>query len=377
MAKLKVCQLVTDLALGGEEAAVCELARGLDPDRFAVRVVAFRGGQAAGRFEAAGVDLTVLDVRGSWDPSTLSRLTDALRAHGTDLLHTHLFHADLAGRPAARLAAVPHVVHTVHTTAGRFRPWQFAYARFLANSCDRIVCVCPTARELHARRSGLPAWRYAVIPDGVGPEAFGRDGAARRALRSDWGVGDECVLVGFLGPLEQERGIDALLGAVSHLGARGDPVEVVIAGDGPRRQAVENFIAHGEGGRHARFAGGPRCRRDLLAAVDVLVAPCRWEVRPLELVEAMAAGVPAIVTDVPGVRDIVVDGQTGLVVRRGDVAALAEAVVRLVRDRALLAALAQAGKAAVKERFTIAATVAAHEALYAEVAGGPPRGRKR
>ena len=75
-----------------------------------------------------------------------------------DLLHTHLFHADLVGRIAASLAAVPHLVHTVHTAEGRFRPWQFAMARMFAGACDRIICVSPSVQRLHARRAGLPAW---------------------------------------------------------------------------------------------------------------------------------------------------------------------------------------------------------------------------
>jgi len=368
MRPLRICQLVRDLDPAGPERNVYELVRRLDPQRYHVKVVALRGGAMAEPLAEAGVELAVLDVRGRWDLPKLSRLTDTLRTYGTDVLHTHLFSADLAGRPAARLAAVRHVVHTVHIADGRYRPWQFAYARFLANSCDRIVCTCESVRQLHSRRSGLPQWRYAVIGDGVDSDAFRRSEADRRRLRAEWGIGQEQILAAYVGQLDYAKGIDTLLAAFSHLGARGDPTDIVIAGDGSRRQAVENFIAHGEGGGCARLLGHVADRRAVLSAADLLIAPSRWEVWPVALAEAMAMGLSVIGTDVPGTRDVITDGQTGVLVGRNDAAGLAEAVLELAGDAERRRALGEAARRAAIEDHAIDAMVDAHEALYADVA---------
>jgi len=366
--RVKVCQLITELGPAGAERCVYELARRLDRNRFDVQVASLRGGVVAEWLGEAGIRVTVLGVRGRWDVRGLGKLVRLLRRERIDLLHTHLFHADLVGRPAAALAGVPHLVHTVHTVEGRFRPWQFAYARLLADSCERIVCVSASARDAHARRSGLPLRRYAVIPNGLDAGAFARDEGSRRRLRGQWALGGDQVLAAFVGRLDYEKGLDVLLSAMSHLAARGRPVEAVIAGDGPQRRMVENFVAHGEGGRHCRYLGFVRDVRAVLSAADVFVMPSRWEGFGLAAAEAMAASLPVIASDIPALRDLLAEGTAGLLVERDDSLSLAEAIDRLADDAPLRAALGSAGRRRVVESHPIEQNIAAHERLYAELA---------
>lgn len=377
MRRLRVCHLITELGPAGAERCVYELARRLDRTRFDVQVAALRGGAVAEWLAAAGVPVTVLGVRGRWDVGKLARLVELLRGR-VDLLHTHLFHADLVGRVAGSLAAVAHLVHTVHTAEGRFRPWQFAMARLLAEQCDRIICVSPSVQRLHARQAGLPAWRYAVIPNGIDAEAFAPDAEARARLRQQWGLEasgepgradrDQHVLLAYVGRLDHEKGIDVLLSAVSHLAARGTGVDLVIAGDGPRRRLVENFVAHGEGGPRCRYLGHVDDVRAVLSAADLLVVPSRWEGFALAAAEGMACGLAVIGSDVPGLRDLVLDGRTGLLVERADAVALAEAIMRLSADAATRRAMGQAGRERIVREYPLSAMVAAHERLYLEVA---------
>ena len=156
---------------------------------------------------------------------------------------------------------------------------------------------------------------------------------------------------------------------MSNRAARGTPVDLVIAGDGPRRRVVENFIAHGEGGRHCRWLGYVEDVRSVLSAADMLVMPSRWEGFGLAAGEAMAASLPVVGTDVAGLRDVVVDGETGILVPRDDVIALTEAIERLADDPDLRARLGRAGRQRVETRFDIDSTVATHERLYTHIAG--------
>ena len=367
MRRIKICQLITELGPAGAERCVYELSRRLDRDRFDVQVMALRGGAVAGWLSEAGIRVTVLDIRGRWDVRGLVRLARLLREEQIDLLHAHLFHADLVARPAASLAAVPHLVHTVHTAEGRFRPWQFAYARFTAAACERIVCVSESARDFHARRSGLPPWRYTVIHNGLDAGAFARDESSRRRLRTEWNLGDDRVLTAYVGRLDHEKGLDLLLSATSHLAARGRPVDLVIAGDGPQRRMVENFIAHGEGGRRCRYVGFLRDVRDILSAADMFIMPSRWEGFGLAAAEAMAASLPVIASDIPALRDLLGGGSAGLLVEPTDSVSLAEAMERLADDPPLRAAMGDAGRRRVVEAFPIEANIAAHEKLYSEL----------
>lgn len=369
MRSLRICQLITSLGVGGAERGLYELARRLDRGRFDVQVVALQGGEVAGWLADAGIKTTVLGVRGKWDVLKLPRLTELLRRERIDVLHTHLFHADLPGRPAARAASVPHVVHTVWTAEGRFWLWQFAWARLAADACDRIICVSESVRAHHAARSGLPAGCYVVIPWGIDVEAFSRDAASRRRLRRQWGIDPGTVLAAFVGRLESYKGVDTLLAAMSHLGGRGDAIDLVIAGDGPKHPAVENFISHGEGGSRARLLGHVDDVRSVLSAADIFVMPSLWEGWPLALGEAMSASLPAVGTDVPGIRDLIADGRTGLLIEREDPVALADAIRRLADDEVLCARLGEAARTMIVEHFSIDATVAAHERLYDEIAG--------
>jgi len=369
MPRIRICEIITELAPAGAERCVYELATRLNKDRFDTEVIGLRGGQVAEWLAQAGVKVSVLGVRSRLEFWRILNLTEMLRRGQFDIVHTHLFHADLVGRAAARLAAVRHIVHTIHTAEGRFRPWQFAYTRFLSGYCDRLVCVSRSARDYHARCSGLPLERYTVIPNGVDTEAFRPDPACRQRFRQEWGLGDGEVLVCFVGRLDHEKGIDTLLAAMSHLGARGHATDIVIAGDGPRRAIVENFIRHGEGGRRCRLLGFVQDVRGALNAADIFVMPSRWEGFGLAAAEAMSMGLPVIATRVPGLSDLVIDGQTGLLIDRGDAVSLAEAITQLAGDAERRRRFGQAGRDSVTQRYPISANIAAHEQLYADVAG--------
>ncbi|MDY6913650.1 MAG: glycosyltransferase [Planctomycetota bacterium] len=368
MRRLHVCQLITELAPAGAERCVYELARRLDGRRFDVQVVSLRGGAVADRLHACGVKVSVLGVRGRWDLLKLATLTSILRRERIDLLHTHLFHADLAGRPAAYLASVPHIVHTVHVAEGRFRPWQFAAARLLAGCCDRIICVSESVRSFHARRSGLPLRRYSVVPNGIDAAAFARDEAARSRLRAQWGVGPDEILLAAVGRLDRQKGTDVLLAAMEQLTARKWGGKLVLAGDGPERRIVENFIAHTDCGKKVRLLGFVDDVQGLLSAADIFVMPSRWEGWPLALAEAMAAQLPIVASDAPGICDVLVDGQTGLMVLPEDAAALAKAIERLAGDAELRTRLAQAARREVVQKHSIEKNIARHEEIYEEVA---------
>jgi len=377
MERIRICHLITTLGVGGAERGVYELSRRLDRERFDVRVAALRGGPVEGWLRGAGIPVHVAGVRDKWDALKLPALAGLLRRERIDILHTHLFHADLAGRPAAAGAGVRHVLHTVWTAEGRFRPWQFAYARLLKGTCERIVCVSESVRRHHARRSGLPGTCYTVIPWGVDTDIFARSVESRRRLRREWQLHDEDVLAAFVGRLEFYKGVETMLAAMDRLAsAGGSGVRLVVAGDGPQRPAVERYVAQRKAGERVRYLGHVEDVPALLSAADLYVMPSLWEGWPLALGEAMSASLPTVGSDVPGIRDLVVRDATGLLVPARDAAALAEAIGALAGGAALRARMGEAARKRIVECFSIDATVRAHEKLYAEIAAlaGEDRG---
>ncbi|MFP4139936.1 MAG: glycosyltransferase [Phycisphaerae bacterium] len=367
--RIRIVQMITELRPSGAERCVFELTRRLDPERFDVRVVSLRGGEVAGWLARLGYPVEVLGLRGRWDVSKFMRLVGTLRWWRPDVLHTHLFHADLVGRSAAAWVGIPHVVHSVHVAEGRWRPWQFAWSRFTADACSRIVCVSPDVRDHHSWLSGLPASRYTVIPNGIDVDTYTCDPARRASLRRQWGVEEERCLLAFVGRLDPQKGVDLLVSALAHLGARREPMDIVIAGEGPLEPIVRTYAEVGEGGEHCRVLGFVNNVADVLSAADALVLPSRWEGFGLVAAEAMAAGLPVIGTSVPGLRGVVVHGRTGLLVDSEDIQGLAEAMVSLAGDEDARTRYGEAGLRRVRELYDIDRNVQQHAELYKDVTG--------
>jgi len=348
---------------------VYELASRLDKSRFTVEVIALCGGEVAGWLRRAGIEVTVLGVRGKWDAIKLFRLARLLRTRQIDLLHTHLFHADLAGRFAAILAGVDHVIHTVHVAEGRARPWQFAFARLMQRFCDRIVCVSQNVMDFHRRKTGIKRSLYKVIHNGVDINAYSRDADARKRIRDNWQLAEDDFLAAFVGRLDYQKGISTLLEAITQLAEKGSPVNIVLAGAGPQRKAVENHIASAPGGSLCRLLGFTNDIRSVLSAADALVMPSRWEGFGLSALEALAAGLPVIATSVPGLREVVINNVTGILINPDDPAALAAAIQTLRQNPEIRKSLGKAGASRALCTFSIEKNIRAHEKLYADILG--------
>ncbi len=367
---MRIAQLVTTLAPGGAERCVFDLATRLDPEQFDLRVIGLRGGALAGRLQKAGIAVDVLDVtdkrRITHNRRQLERLIDILKSNEIDLLHSHLFHADLFARRAMLRWGVKRPVHPVHVAERRWRPWRGWWARWLRGRCDHIVAVSESVKRYHRRQSHLPASDYTVIPNGIDVARFQPDAEVRRQFRAKWNIGDAEMLAIFVGRLDEQKGVDVLLDAARRLERRNANVTFLLAGAGPMADQVEAACGECERLYHLGFI------EDILSflqAADLFVLPSRWEGWPLALGEAMAAGLPAIGAAGPGITDVITDGQTGLLVPVDDSVALAQAVELLAGDEVRRAQLARAGRGMIRERFTIEQFVTRHESLYHRLMG--------
>jgi len=359
--------MITELGPAGAERCVYELATRLPPDRFAVEVLALRGGAVADALREAGVPVHVLNVRGKLDVAKLPRLIRILRRGRFDLLHTHLFHADLAGRLAVRRARIRHLVHSVHVAERRFRPWRYRWARWAAKRCDRIVCVSASVRDDHARRTGLPAERYTVIHNGVDPSRYARDEASRDAYRRRWSVADTDVVCLFVGRLDPQKGIDILLNGFDRAAAGSADLHLVIAGDGPERKRIARWLTRTNAADRVHVLGRVDDVPGVLSAADIFCQPSRWEGFCLAAAEAMAAGLPVVGSDVPGLNEVVLANQTGVLCPPNAVGPFAAALVALADNPAARARLGAAGRQRILDHLTLDRFVDRHAELYEQV----------
>jgi glycosyltransferase involved in cell wall biosynthesis len=363
---LKVLQLIPTLDRSGAEKQMVLLAKGLPRDRFQVEVaVLTRLGPLAAELAAAGIPVVLIGKRFKLDPIALARLTRFLKARSFDVVQTWIFAANTYGRIASRLAGVPVVVvaeMAVDLWKGRTERF---LDRRLASWCDRLVGNSHAVVDFY-RELGVPEDRLAMIYSGTGDEE--PPAIDPRAVRAEFGFESEAPLVLFAGRLAEQKRVDDLLKALDLLQHVQADLRALIVGDGPLRdQLEETALAYHLDGQ-VRFVGHRDDVPRLLAAADLVVLPSSYEGLPNVVLEAMRFRKPVVATAAPGTTEVVVDGQTGLLVPVGNITLLARAIRDIVRDPVLASRLGAAGRARVEASFRADTMVAQFAELYERLA---------
>jgi glycosyltransferase involved in cell wall biosynthesis len=333
-------------------------------------------------------------IRPLRDLRALLALVRILRRMRPAIVHTHSSKAGILGRLAARLTGVPVVVHSIHGYG--FHDGQPRVLRALLIAAERLAARC-TTRFVAVSRANLqrgieiglfPAERAALIRSGIHLAEFdaaGRDPEIRRgaALRREIGAPEGAPLVGMVACLKPQKDPLAFVEAAARVRREVPETRFLLVGDGALRDVVRRRAARLGLGDRLHLLGWRRDVPRIVAALDVLVLTSLWEGLPRVVPEAIAASVPIVATLADGTADLLRDGVTGLAAPLGDVAGIAERIVRLLRDPALGRDLAARARAVLPE-FDIDAMVRAQETLYrdllreagraieaAEGAGGP------
>jgi len=229
-----------------------------------------------------------------------------------------------------------------------------------------VVAVSEQVRQSFLKELGLTAEqapRLVAVANGV-PIPPPPSPAERQAVRARQGVGEgEALLLG-VGRLCEQKNFGDLVAAAAHLREAGVPFRAVVAGDGPLRGDLEADIAQGGLQDTVTLLGAVDDVTPLLQAADMLVMPSLWEGLPLALLEAMACGLPVVGYAIDGLSDVVEDGRHGLLVPKGDTAALAAACRRLVEDPELRERLGRSGRELVEQRFGFDRTIEQLLELY-------------
>lgn len=372
---LRVVTLITRLE-GGAGVLTLRGAMALDPERFRVTIVTGSGNHLLDQAAAAGLEIitepalrTPIDPRS--DLQALRALAGLLRRRRFDVAHTHTAKAGVLGRMAARRAGVPRIVHTYHgfpfhefQSRGR-RGAYVAIERRLGRITDVALCVGTGVAVEAVRRRLVAPERIRTIGVAVegaaGAELPARvPGASDRARRA-LGIPADATVVGAVGRLTYQKAPEDFLAMIDHLGRPG--VVGVWVGGGELAEQVARLADAKPAGRIV-LAGERQDVPEILPAFDVFMLPSRYEGLPTAVVEAMVAGVPVVATAVNAVGDVVVPGETGLLVppQRPDLAA--DAVRYLLDQPAVAARMAVAARARLGERFGLPALRDALAAAY-------------
>jgi len=357
----RLLQLLATGGSGGAQESYTGLLLGLDRTRYEVRALSLSAGSAVQRLRALGVEVDVLDEPD--DESAVRELAGWLRRNEIDLVHAHMFRAETIGTRAAVAAGTPVIVATVHSSRVRSDADRARLAS-LTPSMDRLVVPSDSiARKVRAE--GRVGARFAVIPNGVDLSRFSSPVPACR-LRSEFGIPAGAPLLGVVARLEPEKGHRHLVAAMPAILRAAPNAWLAVVGEGSQADALRAQAADLGVAGHVVFTG----RRDdvvaLTADLTIAVMPSLREAQGISILEAMALRRPVVAAAVGGIPEVITDGVDGLLVPPADPAALAVAVVRLIRDPVLRERIAGAGYRTVVDRFSIEAQVRRTEAVYDE-----------
>ena len=346
-APIRVLWLIDSLGTGGAEALTVRFVRSLrlrDPSFARVRpTVAFlkrmRGNPYEEELRTLGVEPVFLDARHLRDLPAFRRLLRLVRRERIDVIHAHLTDASIWGALVGWRTGRP-VVASLHVTPPGAPRWSREglsrkglrhrlRTRLLGRSGVYPVAVSRAVAGSWSEATSMPAHRLRVIPNGVEP-APPVTPARRRRLRRELGLGQEATVVMAVAVLRRAKGLDLLLAAAQRVLGKRPEVRFVVVGDGPERETLERRAVELGLGDRVLFTGFRNDVTELLAVADLLALPSREDAFPTVLLEAAAAGLPAVASDVGGVPEIVVAGVTGLRVPPEDPAALADALIELI-----------------------------------------------
>jgi glycosyltransferase involved in cell wall biosynthesis len=363
---VRVVEVLATGTNGGAQEHLYTLLTRIDRSRYDVSVVSLSPGSAVRKLQREGIAVTVID-----DPDEAIAV-GALAAHlaivRPDVIHNHMYRAELVGTRAAIALAVighrrPYVVSTVHSSRVRSAEDREQLRR-LTPHMDQLIAVSHAMERkiVEEGRTGAPV---KLIYNGVDLERYEHQEPCC-TLRDEYGMEPGSQIVGVVARLEPEKGHPTLLEAWPRVLRKVPDAYLLVVGEGSKQAELEQLARELRIAHRVVFTG----RRDdapaVTAALDVAVLPSYREAQGLTILEAMALSRPVVASNVGGIPEVIEDGVSGLLVPPHDAEALAEAIIRLLTDHAWADTIARAGHDLVHDRFCVELMVKEVEAIYDE-----------
>ncbi len=368
MSKVRILQLIPSLDQAGAEKQLSLLVRNLDREIFEVHVgVLTRLGPLEAELRQADIPIHFIGKKWRADPRAYFRLVHLLRELRPQILHTWLFAANSFGRLAAMRCGVPVVIASERCVDLWKASWQFALDRWLSRFTHAIVVNSSGVKEFYVSR-GLPEAKIHVIPNAV-PVMDKEPQRSKAELLRELGLPAEVRLIATVGRLWPQKRLEDAIWAADLLKVIRADVHLLIFGDGPERERLLRFREKVRIEDRVHFLGHRNDVHDWLPHVEVFWSTSGYEGQSNAILEAMANGLPVVATDIPGTRDLVIHGQTGLLFPVGDRAALARLTQRLLEDPELAKRLGGQAREYGATHFRVEVMVERFTKLYKEFLG--------
>jgi len=313
-----------------------------------------------------GVNTLEMPIHGNFDPGLILRLVRYLRRLQPKVVHTHLIHADLHGTIAAVLARVPIRISSRHNDDRfRIRPLIKLLNRSIAKKQNRIVGISHWVSDFVRRVEGIDAGKVVTIHYGLND--FPKVETDRSFLREQYGIPENKRLLITLGRLTEQKGQIHLIRALPKILDRFPGTMLIMMGEGDLRETYQTEIKKLGLEEEVRILGYISPPDRVLRCAELFIHPSMWEGFGLVLLEAMSFEKPIVASKVSAIPEIVVDGETGLMVPPGDSEALGHAIIRLLENSDESRTMGVNGRKRLEREFSVKKMVMETEKIYGQV----------
>jgi len=314
-------------------------------------------------FEQKGIKTKRLIIRRDVDPKCLWEMYLFIRRNRFDIVHTHLVHADLYGTLAAKLAGVKCIVSTKHNDNNFRYNWFFKVVnKQLSNLNNRVITISQWLEKFSKEIEKINPNKLITIHYGLSLDSANYK--ANDDIREELRIAKDTVLIGTVARLVKQKGHIYLFEAMARIIEKRNDLKLLIAGDGHLRSDLEKQVERLGISNYVIFTGYRRDVFSIMKSIDIFVLPSLWEGFGLVLLEAMAACKPIVATEVSAIPEIVIHGDTGLLVSPRNSTDLANAITKLIENRELGRVLGLAGRERLTRFFTVEKMVKETEKLY-------------
>ncbi len=358
---IRIAYVIPTLDQSGAERQLTLLATSLPRETYAVRVIALqRGGPYLKSLTDAGIDVRVLGKRFRLDPLTLYQLRQELRSFQPDIVQSFLFAANSYVRLPGVTPSTAKIVVSERCVDSWKSGWQLSLDRRQIPRTHAMTANSNSVADFYAG-VGVPRELITVIPNAL-PMTEPR--YSRQQAREILGLANEHRVVGFVGRLAPQKRLHDVIWAFHWLHQLVNNAQLVLIGSGPERDALSELAASFGCRELVVFAGHREDASALMAAFDVFVLGSDFEGMSNSLMEAMSLGLPCIASDIPPNRELITDGETGLLFPVGKSSDLTKLSAKVLSDAALADRLGQNARDRIATQHKVEQMVEAHDAMY-------------
>jgi len=361
---IKILRVITWLPWGGIEKRMVEVLKRLDRDKFLPLVCCLRSkeGVYEKELEKEGIKVVKLNFRSRLDPGGLRNLSKLMKAEKVDVVHSHMYRANIPSLIAAKLAGVPVKIVQVHNIEDWKKKREWAAERIFYRWADKIVGVSRAVLDYERKFVKFPKDKTFVLYNGINLEEF-EEYEADKKLKLSLGIPERAKVVGLVARLHPDKGQDIILEVARDIKERVGEVFFMFIGSGGYGEALREKAGEKGIDDFVVFTGAVKDIKPYYSIMDVSVLPSRIEGFSNVILESFASGIPVIATRTGGNPEIIEEGENGFLVDYGDRERLKEKIIKLLQDDDLREGMGKNARKKV-EKFSLQRMVEETERLY-------------